>query len=43
MDEFSYKKLFNAITDAIDVLQKAQLECEEHFIEQDEKDKEKTY
>ena len=42
MDESSYKKLFNAITDAIEVLQKAQLECEEHFIEQDGENKEKV-
>lgn len=38
MDETSYKKLFNAITDAIDALQKAQQECEEYFIAQGEQD-----
>jgi len=38
MDETSYKKLFNAITDVIYLLQKVQQECEEHFISQEEID-----
>lgn len=38
MEQSSYTKLFNAITDAIELLQKAQQECEEQFIK--EKDNE---
>ena len=33
-----YKKLFGAVTEAIDILQKAQQETEEIYIESGEKD-----
>ena len=36
-----YKKLFAAVTEAIDILQKAQQETEEVYIESSENDKNK--
>ena len=33
-----YKKLFRAVTQATDILQKAQLECEEIYINSSEND-----
>ena len=33
-----YKELFKAVTEAIDILQKAQIECEEIYINSSEND-----
>lgn len=37
METTSYAKLFNAITEVIALLQKAQLECEESYMERGSK------
>ena len=36
-----YYKLFNAVTDAVEILQQAQSEAEERYIESSEKDEHK--
>lgn len=37
-----YYKLFNAVTDAVEILQQAQLEAEEIYINSSEKDEHKV-
>ena len=36
-----YYKLFNAVTDAVEILQQAQIEAEERYIKSSEKDEHK--